>query len=110
MSWQREGHIHVLNLCGELDSATAGLLREELTRIEAGGARVIIIDLSGLTFIDSTGIKLLVLADARSRARRRSLTLRSGSAAVQRAFALGGVEERLRFADRSSRRGKDAPA
>ncbi len=57
------------------------------------------LDLSGLTFLDSTGVHLLVRAAARSRADSDRLTLLRGSPAVQRLLEICGVDEVLPFAD-----------
>ena len=48
-----------LRLTGELDLVTAPLLRDELARHRARGVRVVL-DLSALTFLDSTGLVLLM--------------------------------------------------
>ncbi len=48
-----------LKLVGELDLVTAPLLREELTRHQTRGVRVVL-DLSEVQFIDSTGLVLLM--------------------------------------------------
>lgn len=99
MSSEREGDIHTIALTGELDLANAPRVEDELTRVEASNAVAIIVDLSGLTFIDSTGIRLLVSAQARSRSDAGRLTLLRGQAPVQRVFELSGVAELLPFAD-----------
>ncbi len=96
---EREGAVHTVELSGELDLAGAPGVEEELKRIEATDAGVIVLDLSRLTFIDSTGIRLVVSAHARSRADANRLTLLRGPAAVQRAFQMSGVEQLVPFAD-----------
>ena len=50
-----------LRLTGELDMVTSPLLRDELTRHRGRGRRVVL-DLSGIEFIDSTGLVLLMEA------------------------------------------------
>jgi anti-anti-sigma factor len=96
---EREGVVHTISLSGELDLATATALQDELTLVEAGDASSIILDLSGLAFIDSTGIRLLLRAATRSRADSQRLTLLRGGPAVQRALQITAVEDQLPFAD-----------
>ncbi len=59
----------------------------------------IVVDLSGLTFMDSTGIRVLIMANARSRDDGNRLALLRGPAAVQRVFELSGVDSLLPFVD-----------
>ena len=99
MTSEREGEIHTIALTGELDLASAPDVEAELKRVEATDANAIVLDLSGLTFIDSTGIRLVVTADARSRADANRLSLLRGPASVQRVFAIAGVEQLVPFAD-----------
>ena len=96
---EREGVVHTISLSGELDLATAPDAERELRRVEATDALSIILDLSGLRFIDSTGIRLVLSAHARSRADSQRLALRRGPAAVQRVFELCGILDELPFAD-----------
>ncbi|MDQ3722060.1 MAG: STAS domain-containing protein [Actinomycetota bacterium] len=96
---EREGAVQSICLFGELDLATANAVHDELMRAEAGDASSVVVDLSGLRFIDSTGIRLLVSAAARSRADSDRLALLRGGAAVQRALQLTGLEDHLPFAD-----------
>ena len=100
---EREGDIHTIGLSGELDLATAEGVRAELDRVEGGDARSIVLDLSGLTFMDSTGVRLLVQAHLRSTADSERLTLLRGQAAVQRVLQLSGVDVLLPFADGAGR-------
>jgi len=96
---EREADVHIVALSGELDLATADVVEAELERVEASDAAAIVLDLSGLTFMDSTGVRLLIQAHARSRADANRLTLRRGPAAVQRVMELSGVDVLLPFAD-----------
>src|SRR5918912_476724 len=50
---------YVVSVSGELDVATAGRLREELDLTAERDARRVIIDLIGLTFIDSVALGVL---------------------------------------------------
>jgi len=95
----RTGDVHCIRLTGELDIDTADRVEAELARAEAGDARVIVLDLAGLTFMDSTGVRLVLEAHARSRADSNRLRLRRGPAAVQRVFELSGVTDTLPFGD-----------
>lgn len=99
VSSEREGDTHTICAMGELDLATVGALEQELERVESTDAESIVVDLSGLTFMDSTGVRLMLRADARSRADANRLTLLRGPAAVQRVLELSGVEQQLPFAD-----------
>src|SRR5215213_8165935 len=91
---ERGGSAHVA-LRGELDISTATKLEEDLERIEAGGPPLLVIDLSGLDFMDSTGLRLLIGADARARAQGRRLVLVQGNDMVQRVLRLTRLDERL---------------
>jgi anti-anti-sigma factor len=99
ISSERDSDVYAISVSGELDLATAGSLQRELERVEASDARSIILDLSGLTFMDSTGVRLLLNAHARSRADADRLTMPRGSPAVQRVLQLTGVIDLLPFTD-----------
>ena len=88
-----------IEFAGELDIATTAGADAELRRVEQGGARVIVLDLRGLTFMDSTGLRLLVSADARARGGEHRLAIARGPAAVQRVLELTGLDARLDVID-----------
>jgi anti-anti-sigma factor len=96
---ERDGVVHTVSLFGELDLATASDVESELQRAEASDALSIILDLSGLTFMDSTGVRVVLRAHARSRADSNRLALLRGPAAVQRVFEICGLCDQLPFAD-----------
>jgi anti-sigma B factor antagonist len=95
---ERDGETHVLELIGELDLDGAPRLEEELLRAEASDAAAIIVDLGALEFIDSTGIRLLLMAAERCQADGR-LTLLKGPRQVHRVFEITDLVDRLPFAD-----------
>jgi anti-sigma B factor antagonist len=95
---ERDGDRHVIELLGELDIAGASRMEEELLRVESTDAASIVVDLRGLEFIDSTGIRLLVMAAHPSRAGDRFALLR-GPAQVHRVFEITDLASRLPFTD-----------
>ena len=94
----RDGDRHHIELLGELDIAGAPRLEEELLSVERSDAAAIVVDLRGLEFIDSTGIRLLLMAAERSRANGR-FTLLRGPKQVHRVFEITDLVDRLPFAD-----------
>lgn len=93
-----------VRLAGELDISTADALERLLAELEAtGGPARILIDLSGLRFMDSTGLRLLVTADLRLRGDGRQLRLIPGPDPVHRVFRLALLEDRLTFVDDGAR-------
>ena len=60
LSATKVGDVSVVTATGELDLSTADELRECLFGVVAGGARRIVLDLSAVTFLDSTTLGVLV--------------------------------------------------
>ncbi|HEV2060821.1 MAG TPA: STAS domain-containing protein [Solirubrobacteraceae bacterium] len=94
ISSERDGDVHTLGLTGEVDLANAVEVEHELRRIEATDAAVILVDLAGVSFIDSTGIKVLIAAAARSRGDGRLVLMRP-TPAVLRVLRIAGVANLL---------------
>lgn len=91
---EEDGEVVTLSFCGELDLANAGPTKEALERALKDGASRVVVDLTELTFIDSTGIALFVLAK-REDGDGRLRFLPSNAVAVRRVLAVTGVDERL---------------
>ena len=80
---------------GELDMATQGALRTALEQQAARGA--VTLDLSGLSFLDTSGLRLILELAEASRRDGFTFTVLPGVPAVQRLFDLAGVTELVPF-------------
>ena len=91
----REGSVHRLAAVGELDLATAPQLERAFEAAFADDdAEMIVVDLTELSFMDSTGIHLLLRMSAACEDADR-LRLIDGSRAVQRVLDITGVRAHL---------------
>ncbi len=89
------GDAFYLQVEGELDLATAPALDEELARAEASTASRVVIDLTGASFIDSTGLRSLLEAHVRAEADGNRLRITGASDQALRLFRLAGLLDRL---------------
>jgi anti-sigma B factor antagonist len=85
------GDCAVLRITGELDVFTAPLLRERVLDLSAKGVVHIIADMSGVVFLDSTGLGVLVGSLKRLRTHDGSLALVMGADRVLRIFQITGL-------------------
>ena len=75
---------------GELDAASSGELSQAIeTALDAG--RGVALDLGQLTFIDSSGVRVITVGAHRARDQQQAFRLAGSSPAVQRIFDLTGV-------------------
>ena len=84
---------------GALDIATIQFFVDELAELRDGGFRRLIIDLRGLSFMDSTGLRCILKYDAQAQNDGFSIELIRGSRAVQRIFDVTGTTAQLPFID-----------
>ncbi len=82
---------------GELDIATVAHLEERLRELREAGFDEILLDLRGLTFLDSSGLRSIVMLDAEARRDGLELGLVQGPPAIERVFAITGLLGRLPF-------------
>jgi anti-sigma B factor antagonist len=82
---------------GEVDIATVGELDASLHELHGIGFQRFLLDLRELTFMDSSGLRLILEWHARARVNGISLALVPGPAIVQRVFELAGVLDQLPF-------------
>lgn len=95
LSARKDGDVRTLGLSGELDLANADSVDSELQAAFADGDCQVVVDMSELTFIDSTGIALLITALAQDPDGRRLRFVPSRAEGVARVLQLTGVDERL---------------
>jgi anti-sigma B factor antagonist len=96
---RNQGEATVIAVSGELDLASSPALQEELDRVAASDATLLIIDLRDLDFMDSTGLSVLVRAHQRIEEQGRQLAMVKGPQQVQRLLSLTGVADRLTLVD-----------
>ncbi|HEV7163504.1 MAG TPA: STAS domain-containing protein [Solirubrobacteraceae bacterium] len=92
----RNGHV-TLHLRGELDIASVPSLEAAVARVPAESTSALTLDLSGLLFIDSTGLAAIVLAGKLCERSGYEFVLVPGPSAVQRLFELTGLIDVLPF-------------
>ena len=80
---------------GEIDLATVGDLDDALRAAEAKGPARILVDLSAVSMLDSTGLRCLVSAHERSLEMSREFLIRPGTARLRRLFEAAGLADRL---------------
>ncbi len=94
-----EGQEATVALEGEFDMPATFTVEPAMEEVVArDGLDAITVDLSRLSFIDSTGIGVLMRLEEESRARGVALSIRPGPREVQRVFELAGVSDALPFA------------
>jgi anti-sigma B factor antagonist len=84
---------------GELDIATVDKLQVEVSRLLETGFAKIVLDLRGVRFLDSTGLRLVLELDGAARAQSHELWVIRGSDVVHRIFEVTQVADRLNFVD-----------
>jgi anti-anti-sigma factor len=88
-----------MSVTGELDIATVGQLEAEVGGVLARGVRALVLDLSGLTFIDSSALRLFIVLNERSAEQDWQLSLIRPSGPALSIFQISGAEEHLPFID-----------
>lgn len=83
----------VLAVTGEIDVATAPQLREALVGLVGDERSRIVVDLSGVDFLDSTGLGVLVGALKRARSHDGELALACAQPRVLRVFEITGLTQ-----------------
>lgn len=96
---RRDGERAWVALHGELDLGSAAEVERQLADLEQKGLTVVILDLRELTFIDSTGLRSVLAADARARREGRRLIVIPGPPSVHRVFRIALLDQRLEFVD-----------
>jgi anti-anti-sigma factor len=107
-----DGQRYTLVLAGELDIASAVTLHGAVARARATGAAIsaLTLDLSGLIFIDSTGLAEIILTGQLCDRDGYEFALVPGPRAVQRLFELTGLIDALPFIEAAPEASLDGAA
>lgn len=89
---ERIGQAHWLTPSGELDIATAPIFERECVIVVRSDAEIIVVDLRRLTFMDATGIRLLLQVTENCKDARLRII---GGPAIERLLELSGVRDQL---------------
>jgi anti-anti-sigma factor len=85
----------LIALSGELDAATASYLYDGLAKLEVEDAHNVVLDLAKLTFMDSTGLSVVVTEHTRLKRSGGKLTIFSPSSSIRRLFEITGLTGEL---------------
>ena len=94
---EQDGEALVVRAFGELDLSNAKTLEAALRRAIASDGSGVILDLGGVTFLDSAGLRLVLMMARQSLRNGGRLRLLRGSAPVEHVIELSEVRHLLPF-------------
>ncbi|GII60771.1 anti-sigma factor antagonist [Sphaerisporangium krabiense] len=92
-------HVQVLVVAGDLDHHTTRRLRAVLDELTLAAGDALVIDLSALTFCDSTGISILIAAHQRAQQAGAALGLAAMDSDIAHIFQIMGLDRLFSFYD-----------
>jgi anti-sigma B factor antagonist len=96
-SWESDRLVLVLH--GDLDMDTLAIAQHEVSAAEGQAPPVLVLDLSQLAFVDSSGVRLVLLAQHVADDASRRLAVRLGQGPTRRVFDTLGITGRLEVLD-----------
>jgi anti-anti-sigma factor len=82
----------LVTLSGELDASTASFLYDKLSDLEVEDVEHVVLDLAQVTFMDSTGLGVIMTEHKRLQHSKGSLTIFSPPSSVRRLFEITGLD------------------
>jgi anti-anti-sigma factor len=92
LSETKSGKVLILAINGKLDGNTCPLLDAKIHELLDRKVRVIVVDCSGLTYVSSAGLRVLLQAAKRMKAVQGTICLSSFQDQVREVFELSGFE------------------
>jgi anti-sigma B factor antagonist len=89
-------------LSGEFDLAGIEHFESALATVESDSPQVVVVDLTGLEFMDSSGLRALVMADRRARKADRRFAIVPGPRSVRRVFEITQLDSELDLIENAS--------
>jgi anti-sigma B factor antagonist len=93
VSSSEQGAVTIVHVAGEIDVYTAPLLREVLDKQIAAGRTDLVVDLEQVSFMDSTGLGVLVGRLKLVRGQSGSLRIVSGQERILKVFKITGLDK-----------------
>jgi anti-sigma B factor antagonist len=93
------GDTVVVEVGGEVDVYTAPALDETLSGLVAGGRTALVVDLTGVDFLDSTGLGVLVKALKRVRELDGRLAVVAREERIRKVFRITGLDSVMGLTD-----------
>ena len=94
-------------LTGELDVSTVPEFNKRMSDLRHSGFHSLVLDLGGVTFMDSTGLSAILVAEMHARMRGQRFSVVEGPPHVSELFRLTGVDSFLEIVSRPG--GRDRP-
>lgn len=85
----------VVSIAGELDIASAPLLRDCLTSVVNGGSWSLVLDFSKVDLVDSTALSVLIGVAKRVQSNAGEFSIRNVARSVMKTFTFTGMDETL---------------
>lgn len=101
----QSGDVARLALTGEFDLASTQQFHDALARVADDGAKTLVVDLTALEFMDSSGLRSLVMANDRLKAAGQRMVIVPGPPHIRRVFEITQLESRLELVDDPSQLG-----
>jgi len=99
-----EDGVQRIVLTGELDVSTVPEFNKRMSELRHRGFHSIVLDLAGVTFMDSTGLSAILVAEMHARMRGQRFSLVEGPPHVSELFRLTGVDNFLEIVSRPGAR------
>ncbi len=90
-----DGERVTIAVAGQLDLASIDLLRDAVDQVVRTGTELLVFDLSGLTFMDSTGIGLLAVTHNEVLARSGKVAVEGANDLILRLLEISGLADQL---------------
>ena len=98
-SLERQGSTVTLSLSGELVLSSVDAFRAALEEVGAEPPSLLVIDLRGLEFLDSSGLRAIVASEGHALGNGYELQIVRGREQVDEVFRVTGLENRLPIVD-----------
>ena len=95
----REGGTLTVSLAGELGTNAAQRFRSAIEEAEKSDAAAIVLDLTEVRFVDSSGLVALLMAARRSERQGGRLLVRAGSGPARQVLELTAIDRKLNLID-----------